>query len=75
MTDCGRKGGVRVRRTKKARNSDLDDTRVVGGTLARENEFPWHVAILRQYNGWHGCSATLLSCDPVIVVTAAHCVE
>ena len=33
------------------------------------------MAMLRHYEGWHGCSAALLSCDPPIVVTAAHCVE
>ena len=45
------------------------------GGEARPGELPWHVAMLRHYEGWHGCSAALLSCDPPIVVTAAHCVE
>ena len=62
-TNCGRKGGTRA------------VGHVVGGGLAREGEMPWHVSMLRSYEGWHGCSAALLSCDPVIVITAAHCVE
>ena len=45
------------------------------GGEARPGELPWHVSMLRHYEGWHGCSAALLSCDPPIVVTAAHCVE
>ena len=36
-------------------------------------EFPWHCALLNSRNKFYGCSATLLSCDPVVVVTAAHC--
>ena len=64
-TNCGRKGGTRSPVT----------THVVGGAVARENEIPWHVSMLRSGEGWHGCSATLLSCDPAIILTAAHCVE
>ena len=45
------------------------------GSEAREGEIPWHVSMLRSYEGWHGCSAALLSCDPAIILTAAHCVE
>ena len=72
-SECGRKGGTR--QNKKLIHNDNDDIRVVGGTEARENEIPWHVAMLRKNDGWHGCGAALLSCDPLIVVTAAHCVE
>ena len=32
------------------------------------------VGILRADLGWDGCGAVLLSCSPVIIVTAAHCV-
>ena len=32
------------------------------------------MALLRKDGGWAGCGAVLLSCDPLIVVTAAHCV-
>ena len=62
---CGRKGG----------SKSSVSVHVVGGDVARTNELPWHVSMLRSHDGWAGCSATLLSCDPVVVVTAAHCVE
>ena len=32
------------------------------------------VAVLKADNSWDGCGALLLSCDPLIVITAAHCV-
>jgi len=25
-------------------------------------------------NSWYGCGASILSCDPVLIITAAHCV-
>ena len=56
-TNCGQQGGFRI----------------VGGNQAQENEFPWHCALLSKSGKFYGCSATLLSCDPVILVTAAHC--
>ena len=64
-TRCGRKGGTK----------SSVSVHVVGGEVARINELPWHVSMLRSHEGWAGCSAALLSCDPAIVVTAAHCVE
>ena len=57
-TDCGHKGR----------------SRVVGGSEAGQHEFPWHCALLNSEGKFYGCSATLISCDPVIAVTAAHCV-
>ena len=60
-TECGRKGPGK-------------DNRIVGGVPVRENEIPWQVAILAQNGSWSGNNAILLSCDPVIVITAAHCV-
>ena len=36
---------------------------------------PLQVAILKSDNSWDGCGALLLSCDPLIVITAAHCVH
>merc|ERR1719228_683961 len=69
-TDCGRKGG-----THPYIHQDVTDTKVVRGVEAEENEFPWQVAILRTNNTWAGCGAILLSCDPVIVVSAAHCLQ
>ena len=56
-TNCGQQGGGRI----------------VGGKQAAENEFPWHCGLLSKSGKFYGCSATLLSCDPVILVTAAHC--
>jgi len=47
---------------------------VVGGAAAAEHEFPWHCALLNSRGKFYGCSATLISCDPVIAVTAAHCI-
>lgn len=50
-------------------------SRVIGGTLTARGEIPWQVAILKEdYTTWDGCGGVLLSCDPVIIVTAAHCV-
>ena len=51
-----------------------DDEKIIGGVPVLENEIPWQVALLNQDGSWRGCSAILLSCDPVIVITAAHCV-
>ena len=62
-TECGRKGG-----------SESEEEKITGGTSAVENEIPWQVALVDQAGDWLGCGAVLLSCDPVIVVTAAHCV-
>ena len=45
----------------------------MGGMRANPHEFPWHCALLNKQNKFYGCSATLLSCDPVVIVTAAHC--
>jgi len=47
--------------------------RILGGVDTSENEFPWQCALLKPDMSWFGCSAVLLSCDPVIIVTAAHC--
>ena len=67
-TDCGRKGG-----TAPYLHKDDEDPKIIGGVPALENEFPWQVAVMTQNDTWRGCGAILLSCDPVIVVSAAHC--
>ena len=54
---CGRKGRRRI----------------VGGVSTAENEIPWMVGVLTAGDVYYGCGAVLLSCDPVIVVSAAHC--
>ena len=51
-----------------------DNDKIIGGVPVLENEIPWQVALLNQDGSWRGCGAILLSCDPVIVITAAHCV-
>jgi len=58
-TGCGEKGS----------------NRVVGGEEAGENEFPWMCAILNSDNSYYTCGATLISCNPTIIVSAAHCFE
>ena len=53
----------------------VTNSRIVGGQAAVENQFPWQCAILNGDNTWYGCGATLISCDPVIIVSAAHCFQ
>jgi len=65
-TECGRKGGT-------APYEKVVGEKVVGGIPAAENEIPWQVGVMWQNETWLGCGAILLSCDPVIVVSAAHC--
>ena len=49
--------------------------RIIGGVWTARGEIPWQVAILKEdFTTWDGCGGLLLSCDPVIIVTAAHCV-
>ena len=33
------------------------------------------IVLLRSDNRWRGCGAVLLSCNPAVIVTAAHCLE
>jgi len=47
--------------------------RILGGVVTKENEFPWHCAMLRKDESYFGCGAVLLSCEPLIIATAAHC--
>jgi len=49
--------------------------RIIGGEAAEGREVPWMCAILRSDNRWRGCGAALLSCNPPVIVTAAHCLE
>ena len=53
----------------------MTNTRIVGGQNAAENQFPWQCTILRSDDTWHSGGATLISCDPVIIVSAAHCFQ
>ena len=38
-----------------------------------EVDVPWMCGIIRSDNRWRGCGATLLGCNPAVLVTAAHC--
>lgn len=49
--------------------------RILGGVVTKENEFPWQCALLKPDMSYFGCSAVLLSCDPVIIISAAHCFQ
>eukprot|EP00092_Neocalanus_flemingeri_P108431 GFUD01139252.1.p1 GENE.GFUD01139252.1~~GFUD01139252.1.p1 ORF type:complete len:372 (+),score=70.15 GFUD01139252.1:131-1246(+) len=49
--------------------------RIVGGTDAAENEFPWMCGVLNSDNSFWGCGATLISCNPTIIISAAHCFQ
>ena len=49
----------------------VTNSRIIGGQNAAENQFPWHCAILKSDDTWHPGAATLISCDPVIIVTSA----
>jgi len=48
-------------------------SRIVGGEATAEGEIPWQCALLKSDNSWAGCGAVLLSCEPTIVLSAAHC--
>merc|ERR1719431_2554471 len=58
-TGCGEKGS----------------NRIVGGEESGENEFPWMCAIMNSDDSFYTCGATLISCNPTIIVSAAHCFE
>jgi len=46
-------------------------TRIVGGTNALKNEFPWRIGMKNSLNGGIFCGGSLIS--PNYVMTAAHC--
>ena len=47
-------------------------SRIVGGSAARVNSWPWQVMLIRT-SGSQFCGGSLV--DPYWVVTAAHCVN
>ena len=52
---------------------DLGGTRIVGGTVAPLNAYPWFAKALTSSNSWGGCGGTLVT--PEYVLTAAHCIS
>ncbi|XP_017065262.1 serine protease SP24D [Drosophila eugracilis] len=56
--------------TKSKNDSDVEP-RIVGGTRAKEGQFPHQVSLRRR--GSHTCGASIISNN--YVVTAAHCVK
>jgi len=51
----------------------LANTRIIGGTLAPVNSYPWFAQALKSNNGWAGCGGSLVT--PEYVLTAAHCFD
>jgi len=49
--------------------------RIVGGEEATENQLPWQCAIQNSDGSFYTCGATIISCDPVIIISAAHCFQ
>ncbi|XP_077565118.1 trypsin-1-like [Haemaphysalis longicornis] len=49
------------------------DDRIVGGTAAKEAEFPWQVSIQTKSDSDHFCGGSVIA--PDIILTAAHCVD
>ncbi|EDW46170.1 serine protease SP24D [Drosophila sechellia] len=54
-----------------AQNDTVVEPRIVGGTRAREGQFPHQISLRRR--GSHTCGGSIISKD--YVVTAAHCVK
>jgi len=58
-------------------NQYYPDERIIGGTIPREGEYPYQVALFRTYvigfPAQFTCGASLVS--PNFVITAAHCVS
>ena len=49
--------------------------RIVGGVEATENQLPWQCMIQNSDGSFYSCGATIISCDPVIIISAAHCFQ
>ena len=49
--------------------------RIVGGVETTENQLPWQCMIQNSDGSFYGCGATIISCDPVIIISAAHCFQ
>lgn len=62
-----------VTRLQNTTNCGETPRRIVGGTNMYENEMPWLCSVMDSSGNFAGCGATLLGCNPTIVVSAAHC--
>lgn len=52
----------------------LDNARIVGGSTAEQNEWPWQVSLQLYRGEWfHFCGGSLI--DSRWVITAAHCLD
>ena len=51
------------------------NVRIVGGEEATENQLPWQCMIQNSDGSFYTCGATIISCDPVIIISAAHCFQ
>ena len=51
------------------------NVRIVGGEEASENQLPWQCMIQNSDGSFYGCGASIISCDPVIIISAAHCFD
>ena len=51
------------------------ESRVAGGEEAAENQFPWQCVIQNSDDTFYGCGATLISNDPIIIISAAQCFQ
>ena len=50
-------------------------SKIVGGQLATENQLPWQCMVQNNDGSFYGCGAVIISCDPVILISAAHCFD
>jgi len=62
-----------LRLTNATRCGHKGRERIVGGNTTADGEIPWQCSILRGEDRWLGCGAVLISCNPTIVLSAAHC--
>ena len=72
---CSEKEEQDLGRLKNATGCGLPGRRIVGGEEAGESQIPWQCAVLNQDNTFYGCGASILSCQPLILISAAHCFQ
>lgn len=55
-----------------ANKDDLED-RIVGGSLAEPNEYPWIVAIMNTHQNQIWCGGSIITTEHIL--SAAHCFQ